>query len=51
MKKIYCPINGWDCPYWREDDTCAMYPDADPIEKCEDFGVFWDVGDDYVVEV
>jgi len=51
MKKIYCPVNGWDCPYWREDGACAMYPDADPIEECEDFGVFWDVGDDYVVEV
>lgn len=51
MKKIYCPVNGWDCPYWREDGACAMYPDADPIEECEDFGVFWDVGDDYIVEV
>ena len=24
MKKIYCPVNGWDCPYWRKDGTCSM---------------------------
>lgn len=19
MKKFYCPVNGWDCPYWKKD--------------------------------
>lgn len=48
-EKIYCPVNGWDCPYWRKDGTCSMYPDADPIDECDDFATFWDKDDDYVV--
>ena len=23
-KKFYCPVNGWDCPYWKNDGTCKM---------------------------
>lgn len=48
--KIYCVVNGWDCPYWRKDGTCSMYPEADPINECDDFATFWDEGDDYIVE-
>lgn len=36
-EKIYCPVNGWDCPYW-EDGICYI---KDPIEECDDFvGMF-----------
>ena len=32
--KNFCPVNGWDCPYWRKDGHCAM---EHPEEECEDF--------------
>ena len=48
--KIYCVVNGWDCPYWRKDGTCSMYPEADPINECDDFAFFWNDGDDYIIE-
>ena len=45
MKKFYCPVNGWDCPYWKKDGTCAMVDeDLDPVEECDDAYYFW--GDD-----
>ena len=47
--KIYCPVNGWDCPYFKSDGSCSMYPDCDPMYECDDFSTFWDEGDDYVV--
>ena len=21
---IFCPVNGWDCPYWRENGKCVI---------------------------
>lgn len=42
-KKIYCPVNGWDCPYYKKGE-CGI---ENPIDECDDFGVFWDKGDDY----
>lgn len=44
---IHCPVNGWDCPYYK-DGKCTMYPKFDPIEECDDFAFFWDVEDDYI---
>ena len=48
---IYCPANGYDCPYWK-DGICSLYSEeenwADPWEECSDFGVFWDKDDDYI---
>ena len=35
--KIYCPVNGWDCPYYK-DGECGI---ENPLEECEDFGVIW----------
>lgn len=29
----YCPVNGWDCPYFK-DNVCYI---DDPIEDCDDF--------------
>lgn len=48
MGKIYCPANAWDCPYFGSDGCCTMYPDADPIDECDDFVYFWDQDDDYI---
>lgn len=44
---IHCPVNGWDCPYYKN-GKCTMYPESDPIEECDDFAYFWDVEDDYI---
>ena len=50
MKVIYCPVNGWDCPYFDANGCCMMYPDTDPIKECDDFANMWDEGDDYIVD-
>lgn len=43
-RKIYCPVNGWDCPYWQEDGSCTL---EDPLHECDDFRFLWDEGDEY----
>lgn len=55
-KVFYCPVNGWDCPYWQKDGSCSMVDDGDdPVEECDDAYYFWgdDVGhpERYMVEV
>lgn len=45
-KKIYCPANGWDCPYYKNGE-CLI---EDPMNDCDDFGAFWDEDDDYICE-
>jgi hypothetical protein len=45
-KKVYCPVNGWDCPYY-EKGLCKI---DNPIEECDDFATFWDEGEDYEAE-
>lgn len=48
MSKIYCPVNGWDCPYYnRPDGECIL---QHPLDNCDDFAFFWDEDDDYVEE-
>lgn len=45
MKKFFCPVNGWDCPYWKEDGSCSMADEGDnPVMECDDAGYFF--GDD-----
>lgn len=51
VKVIYCPVNGWDCPYYDANECCMMYPNTDPIDECDDFATFWNKGDDYVAEL
>ena len=44
-KKFFCPVNGWDCPYWKKDGSCSMVNEGlDPVKECDDAGYFW--GDD-----
>ena len=50
MKRIYCPVNGWDCPYYDANGCCMMYPDTDPVDECDDFAMFWEKGDDYIAD-
>ena len=35
----YCPVNGWDCPYWCYDGTCKL---ENPAKECDDFATFED---------
>ena len=44
MKKIfYCPVNGYDCPYWKDGGYCAMVDeDLSPVEECDEAGYFFD---------
>ena len=43
MKHFHCPVNGWDCPYYKntanvdgkkEHCLCTM---ENPYEECDDF--------------
>lgn len=47
VKKFFCPVNGWDCPYWKKDGSCAMVDEGDnPIIECDDAGYFYEEDDD-----
>ena len=41
-EKIFCPVNGWNCPYWRKDGQCGMIEDegCHPREECDDYAFF-----------
>ena len=41
--KYYCPVNGWDCPYWRKDGSCTL---ENPIDNCAD-AAWWEDDEDY----
>ena len=41
---VYCPIVG-DCPYRDKDNQCHI---ADPIEDCDDFGMFCATWEDWL---
>ena len=32
-EKYYCPVNGWDCPYYAENGECLC---ENPLEECDD---------------
>jgi hypothetical protein len=34
---IYCPVNGWDCPYYRQGKCFCENVDI----ECDDFYFFW----------
>ena len=40
-EKVFCPVNGWDCPYWRKDGQCGMIEDegCHPREECDDYAM------------
>ena len=48
VKHIHCPVNGWDCPYYTDENHPCRCTLADPMKDCDDFATFWDGGDDYV---
>ena len=49
-KKFFCPANAWDCPYWKEDNSCSMVDEGDdPVMECDDDSIFWETDEDYFV--
>lgn len=46
-EKVFCPVNGWDCPYWRKDGQCGMIEDegCHPRNECDDYAMFDDFFD------
>ena len=49
-KKFFCPVNGWDCPYWKKDGSCAMVDnDEYPPMECDDAAAFWESDEDCFV--
>ena len=43
-EKTYCPVNGWDCPYYK---TGVCHID-NPQDDCDDWGAFWDSLEDWL---
>ena len=41
---IYCPVNGWDCPYCSENNVCYI---NDPMEECDDFAACFESWEDW----
>ena len=48
MKHFHCPVNGWDCPYYKGEikingmtETCVCTLD-DPYRDCDDFYFMWE---------
>lgn len=33
----YCPVNGWDCPYYKDDCICTL---ENPLMDCDDYAAF-----------
>lgn len=35
-KNPQCPVNGWDCPHWCEDGSCALGDEETMMSECDD---------------
>lgn len=47
MKHFHCPVNGWDCPYYKDSANlggkeehclCSL---ENPMDDCDDFFSMW----------
>ena len=47
VKHIHCPVNGWDCPYYTDEEHPCRCTLDDPMAECDDFATMWDEEDDY----
>ena len=48
IKHIHCPVNGWDCSYYTDENHSCRCTLEDPMQDCDDFATFWDEDDDYI---
>lgn len=42
-EKVYCPVNGWDCPYY-ENGVCYI---RDAVKDCDDFASFFETWEEW----
>jgi hypothetical protein len=49
MRHYHCPVNGWDCPYYKDEPNhpCVCTIEGDPFYECDDFASLWDKEDEY----
>ena len=46
-KHFHCPVNGWDCPFYRDMGFVANVEEhclcdlSNPYEECDDFFCIW----------
>lgn len=38
QKIIYCPVNGWDCSYYKKGGICTC---KNVQDECDDFYFMW----------
>lgn len=42
-KHFHCPVNAWDCPYYKDEPgqpcLCKM---TNPYAECDDFYAMWE---------
>lgn len=38
-KTVYCPVNGWDCPYFKTNGICTI---ENPYDNCDDYAAIED---------
>lgn len=47
MKHFHCPVNGWDCPYYKDSANLAGKEEhclcslENPMDDCDDFFTMW----------
>ena len=41
----YCPVNGWDCPYYKDAGVCHI---EDPVADCDDFAMCFESWEDWL---
>lgn len=43
----HCPVNAWDCPYYKDEPNhpCLCTIDGNPYEECDDFAYAWGEAD------
>lgn len=45
---FHCPVNGWDCPYYRKEALVGLDSESgictldDPYHDCDDFYASWE---------
>lgn len=42
IKHFHCPVNGWDCPYYKGSPQICMCTLENPYSDCEDFHRMWE---------
>ena len=40
---VYCPVKGWDCPYYGD----GVWHVKDPIKDCDDFALHFESWDEW----